>query len=351
MPGTALPAVVGGPVSWQLEKDEKKGYRTYTIVHRVKADVTDGPFNVSSVAELPQLGDSWSFRSDSDAGALCLPYMKVTIDQEKEGDPARYYLVEQKFSNDPNKSGQCQSNEDPLLEPQKVSGSFVKTTREAFRDRYGTPLMTSSWEQIRGSGVEFDHVKPTVHIEQNVAELELPLLVACINHVNDSTLWGVAARCIKLSQIAWEQVYTNPGCTSCYHKRIFDFDIDFEGFDRYVPDEGTKALNGEWDLRETIDDPNDPGTATIPNPNYGKWRLKNIGGSAPDANNPTHFCRYKDRNDEIARVLLDGAGLPASSVLAGTGSGTTGDTSVIKIEYYDEVSFLLLGIPTDLDCD
>jgi hypothetical protein len=59
----------------------------------------------------------------------------------------------------------------------------------------------------------------------------------------------------------------------------------------------------------------------------------------PDSTNPQHFIRYKDRNGENARVLLDGAGIPIED----------GATPVYRdVEYYPESNFLLLGIPLTL---
>ena len=92
------------------------------------------------------------------------------------------------------------------------------------------------------------------------------------------------------------------------------------------------------------------------------WILDDIDGSPPDPDNPAHFDRYKDRNGENARVLLNGYGLPAeTAVLTGTGTGTvvgtgsgtgtgTGkfsrEAAEVLLDYYEEANFLLLGIPT-----
>jgi hypothetical protein len=44
------------------------------------------------------------------------------------------------------------------------------------------------------------------------------------------------------------------------------------------------------------------------------WVLDTIGGALPDPANPQHFDRYKDRNGENTKVILNGAGIPADSV-------------------------------------
>jgi hypothetical protein len=159
-----------------------------------------------------------------------------------------------------------------------------------------------------------------------------------VDTLNDATLWGLAARKIKLSNVSWERLLY--GTCDYYYKRVFDFDIDFSTFDRDVLDEGTKVLSGQWD-RDT-----------------GEWVLLEIEGYGgtpnPDAQRPDHFIRYKDRNDENARVILDGNGLPADSVVLRaeeTGTGTTetesGAAARIQVKKYEESNFLLLGIPTE----
>jgi hypothetical protein len=62
-----------------------------------------------------------------------------------------------------------------------------------------------------------------------------------------------------------------------------------------VLDEGTKALNGKW------------------NYSTGVWDLLPVRpGVNPDPQNPSHFIRFKDRNGENAKVILDGEGRPVS---------------------------------------
>lgn len=74
---------------------------------------------------------------------------------------------------------------------------------------------------------------------------------------------------------------------------------------------------------------------------------------SPDPNNPSHFIRFQDVNGNVARVILNGAGLPATvPVTTGTGTGTSNSTvyapGTITIEKYGESDFLLLGVPVVL---
>lgn len=328
---------VKGPFAKSLERDDE-GHRTYAVKHFVTTDaIQDGPQVVLTAANLPQVGDVWNFGNDSDLWAFCWPTMKISSasgDQES----TKIWTVEQKFTTKPFKRCQDTVIENPLLEPQKVSGTFVKYTKEVTKDRNGEFILNSAHEHLRGPQVEFDHNRPQVHIEQNVADLDLATVAQMVDTVNDSTLWGLGARKIKLSNFSWERLYY--GICFAYYKRIFDFDIDFNTFDRKIPDEGSKVLNGEWETEDEC--------ATGTGTSVSGWKLLNICGAAPDPDNPAHFCRYKDRFGEPARVMLDGAGLPADSmVISGTGTISTGAVDEIDVEYYGESNFLTLSIPTD----
>lgn len=326
--------VKDGVYSWEGSRD-KDGHRRFVVEHLVQAATTDGPYIVMNAPGLPSIGSYWLFDSDSDVWAFCTPVCKVSIHKERKGDPNRWWVVEQEFTTRPMIRCQDFNIEDPMLEPDRVSGSFVKYTVEAAFDRFGELVKSSSHEMFRGPQVEFDRNRPTVRIEQNRANLELSLFASMIDTVNDATLWGLGARRVKLSNASWERkVY---GVCGFYYVRTFDFDIDYNTFDRDLLDEGTKALNGHWD------------------PDNGHWELDRIGGQPPNPANPQHFSRYKDRNGENARVILDGTGRPADSIVelgtasstsTSTGTDPSGPAATYHLEYYPESNLLLLGIPT-----
>lgn len=329
-------AVQGKQVTWDATRNAE-GHRTFKIIHLVKAAILDGPQVVMVAAGLPVTGSIWNFDNDLDPWAFCLPTISVKIHSEKKGSPNRFWEVENTFSTKPTTRCQDESIEDPLLEPMKVGGSFVKYTQEITKQRANhsdpdlrnQPIKSSSHEMIRGPQVEFDFNRAVVQIGQNVTNLGLEEFAEMIDTLNDDTLWGLAARKVKLSNITWSRKVQ--GLCDFYYTRNFDFDIDFKTFDRTVRDEGTKALNGHWPEGDCVD---------------GGWVLEDVCGEAPDKDNPAHFSRYKDRHGENARVILDGDGEPATSFEAdGTGEGVAAE---IEVEHYEESNFLLLGIPTSL---
>lgn len=326
--------LMDGVREWELTVDQQ-GYREYKVTHFVETDSPDdGPTTVMLTPGLPLPGAPWNFGNDLDPFVWCWPTMRVK--PRVDGEKNIYWEVEQIFSNKPLPGGMQRCHdiqiEDPLLEPPIISGGFTTITEEATHDRFGDFLKTSSHEQLRGPQVEFDDSLPHVRIEQNVAVLNLTTLYFMVNTVNSTTMWGFAPRSIKLSNVSWEEKYW--GLCFKYYTRVLEFDINPNTFDRDVLDEGTKVLNGHWDA-ET-----------------GNWVLDNIGvlgfaglGEEPDPDNPQHFIRFKDPNGENAKVILNGAGLPAG-VAIGTGTTATTEGS-IHIEYYGESNFFILGgIPT-----
>lgn len=287
-------------VGWD-GKRTKDGHRTYHIDWlAVSTSTADGPAQAFAASGLAAVGSTWSFGNDVDAWAFCLPQMDVKPVVKKE--PGYWWNIRQYFSTLPMERCQDASIENPLNEPDRISGSFTKTTKEAQFDRNGDPILTSSHERITGKAVERDYNKPTVVIEKTLATLPLSTYAPMIDTVNDATLWGLSARKIKLNNATWRRrLY---GVCTYYYIVKYDFEIDYNTFDVTVLDEGTKVLV-------------EGGTVT----------------------NPRHFKAKTDAEGNPVKVLLDGNGAEWD----GTGSPGT-----IDIEKYPESNFLLLGIPATL---
>lgn len=211
-------------------KRDAEGHRTYNVIHRVECARTDGPAVVMNTPGLPLPGAMWSFMDDVDTYAWCRNDMNITMVTDR-GKPCRFYDVEQVFSTKPPSSDKQRCNdttiEDPLMEPQRVSGSFVRFTEEATVDRFGAAIDNSAFEVFRGPQVEFDANRSTVRIEQNVADLQLALLAEFMREggtLNDSTLWGVIPRGVRLSQVSWSKKYY--GACYAYYTRVLEFEIN-----------------------------------------------------------------------------------------------------------------------------
>lgn len=305
-----MPRLHGGPRTMDCGRDSE-GYRTYKVSHLVEVvagtSVYEGPASALRCPGLPTFGAAWAFGADLDVWAWCRwdASVKPHGTSEDRGPP-RFYSVEQTFSSKPpeGKEGKkCQDTqvEDPLLQPPKLSGSFVSKSVEATHDRYGRPIQYSSFETIRGSQVEFEDNLPVVKIEQNVLDLELPLVTSMRRSVNDRTLWGVPKRCVRLKSFTWSQNFY--GVCYRYYTRNFEWEVNWDTFDRDVLNESQLVLSGHWNQAAGTDE----------------WVLENIGGVAPDPLNPRHYNRYLDRAGQPGRVLLDvKTGQPLKKVTDGT---------------------------------
>lgn len=333
-----MPSTFRGRLGWSMQRDED-GHRTYKVRHLVVTDaLTDGPAVALTTPGLPVPGSIWIVGTDIDVWAYCRQEATVAMAQAKDGEPGYHWVVEQTFSTKPGK--RCYENqfEDPLLEPQKISGGFTRYTEEGQFDKDGLPIVNSAWERLRGPQNEWDNSRPQVVIQQNVALLQLDLLVSMRDTLNDSELWGVPARCIKLSDIRWErQLY---GTCYVYYTRTFTFDVNYSTWDRLILDEGTKALRGKWIT--------DPASAF-----FKQWVIDDDLINDDRAHEtPANFIKFKDFHGENARVILNGRGRPwdPGHVPTGTsvGTGTGDDTTAgqILVQKYAESNFLLLGIPT-----
>lgn len=286
--------VQGGHRRWEGSRDSE-GHREYKVVHLVVGEVTDGPANAMNAVGLPAVGSAWLFLDDTDVWAWCRPDMKVTrVQGDDPNSPGVYMEVEQVFSTRPLKQCQNDNIENPLLTPPKVSGSSVRYTEEATHDKFGFEILSSSHEAIRGPIVEFDRNRPQIKIEMNLATDPTPLIAEYIDKVNSVEMWGLPPRCIKLSGAPWQRLFY--GTCFPYYQVNFEFDINFESFDRFALDEGTKVLNGEWTP-------------------WGSYRVKNVGDLEADPENPSHFIRFRDLKGDLSRVILDGKGLPAGACI------------------------------------
>lgn len=447
-----------------MVKDDE-GHRTYTVSYRVKCNSADGPSVALTATGLPTIGNTWVVNNENDPWAWCTPGVKIT--PVLDGEPNNFFDLEYTFTTKPLKQDPANFStnpgsgggtgsmpggsgvENPLLIPDRLSGSYSRFTEEFTDDILGFPVVNSSHEQMRGPPVEFDRNRLVIKVEQNRTDLQIALINSLVDCVNDRVMWGLPKRCVKLSAVPWERKYYGNGIR--YYTRTLEFEVRKETFDRYVLDEGTKVLQGHWNslMRWVLDkvgvlknpsppqleienladaeDPFPPVISLAPaiyefrisaedangetsvsaltrvastldfysritvswtaiegaltywiwlrvsgTTFVGKWqRLKvvsapitsylyegtdlplgiedlvllNETGSDPDQDNPSHFARYKDKNGENARVLLDGHGKPAEIIATGTGATTAGS---ILVKVYQEADLSVLGAPTSL---
>lgn len=318
-------------VNWEREDDEE-GNRNYKVTHQVSVDsYMDGPIAAEMAPGIPAVGSTFNYGNDYDNWAFCLPNRSFKPKYDKER--GHIWEITSNFSTKLNKNKRCQDTriDDPLAEPMKISGTFVKSKEEATVNLQGQALMNSAWEPIKGPAVQFDISMPTVIIQGNVLNLNLSLVCSMLNKVNSAPMWGLQARTVKLSDCSWERLYY--GSCYAYYSLTLGFEIDYRTFDRYIPDYGEKVLNGYWTGNDTTG-------------------YTYVVATGANKNNPADFRRYIDPYGNPGKVYLNGAGVPALADVA------VWDDVEVKIQptklsckfvqFYREANFFMLGIPASL---
>lgn len=297
---------------------DEQGHRTYKLISLVKTtSLLDGPSIAFTTPGLPQTGSPYSVGNDIDVWAFCTPETTVSYYGQEDDAPEYWWTVEHTFTTKWGYRCRTTTIEDPLLEPDRVSGSFSRFQKEVEKDRNGNLIESSSHETLRGIMKEAN--RPTITIEQTVPNLELSLFASMVNTVNDAPLWGLAARQIMLVNVSWERrLY---GVCNFYFIRRLEFEIDYDGWDPdEIADKGYRCLKGEW----------------TPVGNPTTW----TEDAGLNQDNLAHYMIARDIHGEIE---------PDGVLLDGTGSRLTNPNNphfLGPFEVQDQSNFLLLNIPT-----
>lgn len=295
-----------GQLGWAGGRDPD-GHRNYRIQWLVSGDpYLDGPssilaFTDGTSATLPGIGSTWTFGSDNDTWAYCWPDWKMEPFQSRPGEPSGLWSVEQNFTTRPLARCMTTTIESPLSEPFKISGSFIQYTKQATSDYAGNSIRNSAMQRITGPEVEIDASRANVKIVQNLATLPLATATHYLHNINDATMWGMSAHCVKFSNMTFQRVLYSV-CTF-YYIVEYDFDIKFDTFDSQIHDFGTMILQ--------------PGGAST---------------------NPAHYAAYKDLVGENQLIPLNGSG--------GIWNGS-GIQPYITVQFYPQANLVsILGLPS-----
>lgn len=299
-----MPGKVLGHIGWSLKITEE-GVREYDIEWLVEADGDDyGPLSALTASGLPDIGTAWQYGNEIDYSAVCT--FDMSVEPVVTNEPGKYWIVKQKFSTEPfgeDSSGRGGASGDrhPMLEPPRVSGSFTQTTKEALFDRYEKPIRSISFEPLTGQILEFPVSRPVVNIGLNYMFSPVGMIASAIDKVNSVPMWGLPRRTVRLAGASWEVKYYQGYIR--YYSVDYSFDINYDTFDVVVPSVGTKVL--------------------MP------------GGNI---NNPSHFIPATDpkTGEEKPSVFHKADGTEATSLE---------EVFKIKVEFYNEFNFFVLGIP------
>jgi hypothetical protein len=296
-----MSAVIDGPVHWDMTRDED-GHRNYKLIwqlHTTNPD--DGPGQVLICPGLPVIGSTWIFGTDNDPWAYCWPNATIAPIYQKE--KCDIWTVEQLFTTRPFK--RCADNDvgSPFAEPYRIGGSFNKLTKQGTHDRHGERIQNPAFEPFKGALTEFDDNRPTIEVGKNLMGLPLSTFAPMVDTVNDSDMWGLPKRTIKLCTVRWSRaVY---GTCSYYFPVDYGFEVNYNTWDRKIQNDSTKVLKD---------------------------------GGDPDT--PEDYILATDKAGNPINVILNEDG----TLWDGTGDAPTTD-----VEYYDEKNFFALDLPTTLE--
>lgn len=289
--------LIEGPLTLSASRNEDRTI-DIKVRYQVSSELGDGPITALRTPGLPIPGSPYILRNDRYPLAWCRQNIGISQVTERANDG---FYLDYLFSDRPASKAESLSclrgnseGNDPLLEPNKISGSFRNTSKEVTYDRTGQSITNSAFEQLTGPKLDFEEALATVRIEQNVPFLQLALLNSMMNTVNAFNLWGMPPRCIRLASVSWDRKFYG----QCYHyyTRSLEFELNHRGYDRDLLGESTKAIHGRWSntLGHYID---------IPIQSY-------TGDPNPNPENPQHFIPYKNRKGDYATCILDGYGAP-----------------------------------------
>lgn len=318
-----------GMIDWGGSGD-KEGHRDYYVEWLCQTTrVTDGPVTVRNTPGLPAIGSTWAYGTESDPEAFCEADWQITPVVTNE--PGEFWKVKQNYTTKPYSVEDTNNPlQHPLLAAPKISGSFVKYTKEAGFDRFGRVVKNTAHEPFRGKLVELDANRHQVVIERNLALLDLYTWSLLVDTVNSFPLWGLPARCIKLSNVSWSKQFY--ALVQVFYPVKFEFDINFIGFDTYLPNFGTSCLRG-WSpgsiYNATPQDPLEP------------VGINGDGSTVYAYQDPAYFEAYKTKEGENRTVPLDLFGKPKHLSIFET-------VDFFKFEGYFDGNFGLLPIPFSL---
>jgi len=229
-------------VSYTSDGERTRAYKvTYESITNDQADHARVVV-LDLIARVP-FGTQYSLHNDSDAYCFAkYPKNCKAVGLAKGG--RRKWRSDIEFSNHPQEKCSEAEWENPIDEPYKLSGSFVRAMRAATKDRHGEPVDNSVDEPVLPAP-EVDDSRDTVIIESNTATIDLALRSAMRDKVNSATIWGLPPRTVKLGQWSWSAEYY--GQCHIYIVNRLEFEINKDKWNFVHIDRGFRIVNGEDD--------------------------------------------------------------------------------------------------------
>jgi hypothetical protein len=237
-----------GPPKLRIDEDL---HRTYTTSYWVFGTYGTGPREATNAAGVPPYGSPmrlpFVFTNDFDEYATCLD---VAVDyvptQMKwpggEGIAANTdgykFLLTITHSTKPRRR-ESGDRDNPLDDPPEISGSFLNTVEDAWRDKDGKIIAYSNGAPV-SPPFQVDKARDTLIIVYNTPNISLPLRARMVKKVNSEPLWGLQKRQVKLER--WEYAIRYYGTNGVYIANTFEFHINLDRHPRLGCVDGTTGI-------------------------------------------------------------------------------------------------------------
>lgn len=211
------------------------GNRTYKRTFTILTDSqSTGPKAVVEADGQPTVGETYRYPQDDPTETDESVYCSKCKPKLRDKKSRKLWTVEYQYTSYSSKQLNG-VDVDPLNEPPKFSGSFLRVNEIFEEDNEGNAILMSSGEPPDPpleEGVSY----PTLRIEMNVASPALALWADYANAVNTGTFWGLGARKWAIEKIDWQDQFRGNG--SRYVTVVFEFAAKYNTWDRKFLDRG-----------------------------------------------------------------------------------------------------------------
>lgn len=218
----------------KLRIDEEL-HRTYTTSFRVFGTGNTGPLEISGAAGLPTYGSPmrapFVTTNDVDNYAICID---IAIDPNptkvnasgSDGITANtsgyeWNVVTTHSTKPQRRESTFRGN--PLDEPYEMSGSFLNTVEDAWRDKDGNVITYTNGAPVNPP-FQIDKARDTLVLAYNTSTISLPLRARMVKKVNSVPIWGLSKRQVKLERWEWSIKYW--GFNNKYIHHVMEFHIN-----------------------------------------------------------------------------------------------------------------------------
>lgn len=220
----------------KLRIDEEL-HRTYTTSFRVFGTGNTGPLEVANAPGIPTYGSPMRSpfvrTNDVDNYAICID---VAVDPAPTKAKASggggvnantdgyFWTVTATHSTKPQRRPSTPRG-NPLDEPYEISGSFLNTVEDAWRDKDGNVITYTNGAPVNPP-FQIDKARDTLILAYNTANISLPLRARMVKKVNSGPLWGLKKRQVKLER--WEYQVKYWGVNNKYIHNVLEFHINLD---------------------------------------------------------------------------------------------------------------------------